>query len=189
MLRLNGILPWHRTHGGQRDCFSACYQCAAVFVITLAAVLQVLTCLHAEPLRALPQSGGLYSDLSLALGALFGHILLHIPAGRQALGECHSMLVSCAQQGGLLERWQGRMRNDTAFSAALWCVAVCARVVNVVVLNDVKAGDACGLIAFAVAGGFLLGVVFCLLHICRFLSIMVETFCCRLVVSGEVPGK
>lgn len=127
---------------------------------------------------------GLLSDLPLAFGGVCGLLLLGTPLGSANLCQNVALLVSYAQRAGFYDSWVARSRRDMIVCCATWLLSCLCRAWSDGLLFAWPGGSRpespyCWLrvVTFTVCSGLVIGLSFCLLHICRALAVMVDTFC------------
>lgn len=132
---------------------------------------------------------GKLSDTAFTLGALA--VLSACRMRQRELSDCNALLVSYAQQRGFLQNWAKIARHDGMLSVMVWICIVLERIRAYIMSPDECDDDSVSnwiavmqICSFVFASMLLLTFVHYILYIARFLSSMIDTFCCRFV---ELP--
>lgn len=197
-LRLCGVLPWcvpNVSRPAWKNC-SAWYQRIVLLfvVLTVAATVEQIVATRQEQFSGSMCYGhaclhlGLLSDIAFATGCAV--CLLSLGAHRQSrrLAECMELLTSYCNRYDSLMLWHRRMQQDFFLVSLLWFFAVVERARGSGALSAMHAGTcdlrgALQIVSFAVQSSSLMSVTLCVLSVCHALGVMVDSFCCEILVN------
>lgn len=127
---------------------------------------------------------GLLSDVLLGASAAVAQLVLGTLRGNKVLLETIAVLQVYAYQQDLEELWRRRSRLDAACMLLLWLLANLMGVLGAwhdAMWSAPSAGAHLRLTSFAITSGISASLTFCLLYVCRALTVMVDLFCWRVV--------
>jgi len=174
-----GILPW--CIGGTSriyKAFSSLYQRFILACIICAAGLCIWTLVHerhfgdgCSPPDCYPV--GVLADVTFSMGAVCGLLSLQTYVGSKTLLTLRTLLASYAQKEDFTNTWMLHAQRDLIQSLAAWSCAVAARL----------AAEGFTLHAFAciLCQTIIVGLTACILLQIRCLTVMVDTFCVKVV--------
>lgn len=142
----------------------------AVAVQTKASTLQFEcdTCLQAQ----------LMSDMPLALGSFFGLLFSDGVYKNNIIGSEDSLLVCfCRREEGLVERWAMFSRLARTEMLFLWVCMNGERLRSIIAMEVDTTHKVLHVVGFALISAVLMGLAYCLLHVCRALATMTDAFC------------
>lgn len=199
VFRLWGILPWGRIGHPRRVLW---YQCAVFAFLLLATVGLVMeaVAVHQEGIGSVAPTcdvashncwhqRGLLSDLPLAIGAVFGLLLLGTLQGGKDLDDMIAVLQAYACQQDLKEKWMSQSRRDAGLILLLWLLANAAVVLGTwhdATWSNPSWRAYLHVLAFVVTSSTLMCLTFCMLYVCRALTVMVDFFCCWVVDHPDI---
>lgn len=175
--RACGVVPWT----SRRKLASAVYQ----WTIILLALGSVTAFAMEAHKKLADQAGATISfclDVVLALGSFAGLLLCGALWRSKAIHDNAKLLTSYARREGFLDQWKSLSFRDLCCTLALWFSAILLRVLSAELKQDV---DASNIAAFAFVTGLHMGMTSCILHICRCMAKMVDTFCHHVVEHAD----
>jgi len=134
---------------------------------------------------------GLFCDVAIAFGSLFGLVSVAAYRGSPQLAQCLQLMGSYAFREDFEERWEELTRREVPVASLLWLVVVMERMRGTAMLRAVLDGRVDGLsvlhtVAFALSSLLLVVLTYLVLHISHGLASSVDAFCSSLINSGDL---
>eukprot|EP00928_Gymnodinium_smaydae_P095600 TRINITY_DN8252_c0_g1_i1.p1 TRINITY_DN8252_c0_g1~~TRINITY_DN8252_c0_g1_i1.p1 ORF type:complete len:963 (+),score=78.68 TRINITY_DN8252_c0_g1_i1:39-2891(+) len=121
-------------------------------------------------------------DITVAFGSLFGLLACGSLRGSGSFVTCTQLITSYAQRQDLLRHWEKQVFCNVCCSALLWAGAIALRAVFVE-RSDLQVW--LNVSSFALSGCVLLGISAYFLRTCICLTLMIDRFCCNVVVHSD----
>jgi len=126
------------------------------------------------------------TDMALLIGSLSGILSCGSLRRSPFLAEAHLLIDAYSRQQKFLPQWFELSIHDAAWTIVIWFLAVLDRIRGLVaradtMLDTVPAADWCDVFMFAFGSALVLAMSFYILHVCRCLTRMVDSFCYRII--------
>jgi len=199
LLRICGIIPWCvESHSEDAESFLTIFRRPAAWyklLVLLVASISLAICLEqvVTAQAATSESGddsesqlGLLSDVPIAVGSILGLLSTGSLLNRKGFQATYNLLVSYGQREELLEQWASSSRCDLVATLVVWVCAVFERIRGGGILSSPDRRHVLDLMVFIFTSLLLMGLAFCLLHVCRLLTSMVDAYCVHFVSNPKL---
>eukprot|EP00928_Gymnodinium_smaydae_P048497 TRINITY_DN32427_c0_g1_i1.p1 TRINITY_DN32427_c0_g1~~TRINITY_DN32427_c0_g1_i1.p1 ORF type:complete len:791 (+),score=49.68 TRINITY_DN32427_c0_g1_i1:31-2403(+) len=121
-------------------------------------------------------------DTLAAFGSLLGLLASGIIRRSRSFVMCTQLITSYARSQHLSQHWEKHFFWNVCCSCALWIAAVGLRSAF---CDECDVQSTLDVLGFALCAGVLLGISVYLLQACTCLTLMVDRFCCNVVMNAD----
>jgi len=132
-------------------------------------------------------------DFLVATGSLLGLSVLRDIAVKDLLGSPTAILVGYARHQKLVQAWSQASRRQRALVAVAWLLSFAARTVTLLlhhgdeyVWSKPRFSEILAWVASIFSSTLFLMLLYCLLHVIAFLTMMVDAFCFHFVEQQQL---
>eukprot|EP00928_Gymnodinium_smaydae_P099868 TRINITY_DN9652_c0_g5_i1.p1 TRINITY_DN9652_c0_g5~~TRINITY_DN9652_c0_g5_i1.p1 ORF type:complete len:701 (-),score=58.21 TRINITY_DN9652_c0_g5_i1:182-2140(-) len=189
IFKLGGIVGWDSLNNNM---ISLIYQLGVLVLLVLAVthlnynaalVLQDHSSSYGVEVK---ERSMLLCDIAMAIGSMMGLLSMRPWSGSATLRSALSLLDAYSQRMGLLERWQKRVFREKLATCAILSIVIGSTWASLFFYSGVKYRSLTNGASFTVTSTVLVCLNFAMQHVCGYLLMFVDAFCCVISEAPEV---